>query len=106
VLSRPRPVIDANILNPEKVESEVEKKKSAPAQAPVPVVAPSVAAAPEWTPPPKTTVSEEEQRQVLQWVLEERRKIKGLNKAEKARIDEEKQLLKQLLRGSQLPPLI
>jgi len=106
VLSRPRPVIDANSLNPEKVESvEAEKKKTAPAQAPVPAVAPSVVAAPEWAPPPKKAISEEEQRQVLQWVLEERRKVKGLNKAEKARIDEEKRLLKELLRGSQLPPL-
>jgi len=99
-------VIDANSLNPEKVESaEAEKKKTAPAQAPVPAVAPSVVAAPEWAPPPKKAISEEEQRQVLQWVLEERRKVKGLNKAEKARIDEEKRLLKELLRGSQLPPL-
>lgn len=106
-MSRPRPVIDASVLNPEKAKpKEAEKEKTAPAQAaPVPAVASSVAA-PEWTPPPKTTISEEEQRQVLQWVLDERRKEKGLNKAQKARIDEEKKLLKQFLRGDHLPPLV
>lgn len=70
-------------------------------------VASSVAdnAAHPWTPPPKVPVSEDEQRQVLQWMLEEMRKVNTQNKAEKARIDEDKKLLKQLLRERHLPSL-
>jgi hypothetical protein len=100
VLSRPRPEIDAKLLNPEKrVAPEAgEKEKTAPTQA--------AAEEPEWVAPSKPSISEEEQRQVLQWVLDERRKVKGVNKAEKARIDEEKRVIKHLLRESHLPPLV
>lgn len=98
VLSRPRPEIDAKLLNPEKRAAPEEKQESAPTQA--------VAEEPEWVPPSKASISEDEQRQVLQWVLDERRKVKGVNKAEKARIDEEKRVIKHLLRESHLPPLV
>ena len=104
-MTRPKPVIDAQ-LNQGTVEPEHEKAKSAPEQAPVPVAAATTVAAPEWTLPPKVTISEEEQRQVLKWVLEEKRKVKAPNKAEKKRIDEEKRMLKQYLRSSHLPTLV
>lgn len=102
-MSRPRPELNAQ-LNHGKVEPEPEKSTSAPEQVPVPAAAADVAA-PEWVAPPKVTISEEEQRQVLHWVLEERRKVKAQNKAEKAKVDEEKRMLKQLLRASDLPSL-
>jgi hypothetical protein len=105
VLTRPKPVLDAQ-LSKEAVEPEPEKAKSAPEQAPALVVAAAVAAPEAAPPPPKVTVSEEEQRQVLQWVLEEKRKVKAQNKAEKASVDEEKRVLKQYLRASHLPPLV
>ncbi|KAG0594407.1 hypothetical protein M758_UG074600 [Ceratodon purpureus] len=104
VLSRPKPVLDSQ-LHKGAIEPEPAKAKSAPEHVPVPVVAAAVAA-PEWAPPPKVTISEEEQRQVLEWILQERRKVKTRNKAEKARIDEEKKMLKQFLRASHLPPLL
>lgn len=106
VLTRPRPEIDAKLLNPEKKrvapEEAGEKQESAPTQA----AAAAAAEAPEWVPPAKAAISEGEQRQVLQWVLDERRKVKGANKAEKARIDDEKRVIKQLLRETHLPPLV
>ncbi|XP_024385913.1 uncharacterized protein [Physcomitrium patens] len=105
VLSRPRPVLDAQLHN---TAAEPEKEKAVPEQVPVAVVASAVAAdeAPQWAPPSKVPISEDEQRQMLQWVLEEKRKVKTKNKAEKTRINEDKKLLKQYLRSSQLPPLV
>ncbi|KAG8051545.1 hypothetical protein GUJ93_ZPchr0001g31660 [Zizania palustris] len=62
----------------------------------------------EPTPPPKRVlppISEDEQRQVYKWMLEENRKIKPRNAAEKNKINEEKALLKELIRADSLPHL-
>ncbi|KAL5221310.1 hypothetical protein ABZP36_026023 [Zizania latifolia] len=61
----------------------------------------------EPTPPKRVLppISEDEQRQVYKWVLEEKRKIKPRNAAEKNRINEEKALLKEFIRADSLPRL-
>ena len=50
-------------------------------------------------------ISEAEQRLLLKWILEEKRKVKPTDPAEKKKIDEEKALLKQLIRAESLPSL-
>lgn len=107
VLSRPKSKLDAveQPTKSEAVEAQVEKEIVAAEPKPVPVMATPVAKAVEWVPATKPVVSPEQQREVLQWVLQEKRKVKPQDKREKARIDEEKRLLKELLRGSQLPTL-
>ncbi|KAM0932480.1 hypothetical protein DsansV1_C44g0240441 [Dioscorea sansibarensis] len=50
-------------------------------------------------------IPEAEQRQLLKWILEEKRKVKPTDPAEKKKIDEEKALLKQLIRAESLPSL-
>ncbi|KQK08424.1 uncharacterized protein LOC100821305 [Brachypodium distachyon] len=62
----------------------------------------------EPTPPPKKVLappSEDEQRQVYKWMLEEKRKIKPRNTAEKNKLNEEKALLKEIIRAESLPRL-
>lgn len=87
-------------------ETEAEKKQGVPEQARAPIMA-STIAAPEWMPPPsKPLVSPEQQREVLQWMLEEKRKVKPQSKADKARINAEKQFLKELIRGNAIPTLL
>ncbi|KAJ7538284.1 hypothetical protein O6H91_11G041800 [Diphasiastrum complanatum] len=49
--------------------------------------------------------SEDQQREILRWVLAEKRKIKPANPAEKKKIDEEKKLLKEFLRAKSLPSI-
>ncbi|KAL6615444.1 hypothetical protein ACP70R_037714 [Stipagrostis hirtigluma subsp. patula] len=59
-------------------------------------------------PPPKRVrppISEDEQRQLYKWMLEEKRKIKPRNAAEKSKINEEKALLKQFIQAESLPRL-
>lgn len=107
VLSRPKSKLDAaeQPIKAEMAEAQVEKEKVPSEPKPVPVMATPVAKAPEWVPAAKPVVSPEQQREVLEWVLQEKRKLKPQNKREKAQINEEKRLLKELLRGSQLPSL-
>ncbi|PAN30058.1 hypothetical protein GQ55_5G270800 [Panicum hallii var. hallii] len=64
----------------------------APAPAPTPKIV---------LPPP----SEDEQRQVYKWMLEEMRKIKPRDAAEKNKLNEEKALLKDFIRAESLPRL-
>uniref|UniRef100_A0A0A9C4K1 Uncharacterized protein n=1 Tax=Arundo donax TaxID=35708 RepID=A0A0A9C4K1_ARUDO len=59
-------------------------------------------------PPPKRVlppISEDEQRQVYKWMLEEMRKIKPHDAVEKNKINEEKALLKEFIRAESLPRL-
>ncbi|CAL9107487.1 unnamed protein product, partial [Musa textilis] len=42
-------------------------------------------------------IAEQEQRELFQWILEEKRKVKPGDRAEKKKIDEEKALLKHCL---------
>ncbi|MED6136493.1 hypothetical protein PIB30_056583 [Stylosanthes scabra] len=46
---------------------------------------------------------EEQQREVLQWMLQEKRKVKPKDKAEKKQIDDEKAILKRFLRAESIP---
>ncbi|CAN6358899.1 unnamed protein product, partial [Urochloa humidicola] len=50
-------------------------------------------------------IPEDEQRQLYKWMLEEKRKIKPRNAAEKKKLDEEKALLKEFIRAGSLPSL-
>jgi len=50
-------------------------------------------------------IPEDEQRQLYKWMLEEKRKIKPRNVAEKKKLDEEKALLKEFIRAGSLPSL-
>ncbi|PAN17761.1 hypothetical protein GQ55_3G146100 [Panicum hallii var. hallii] len=50
-------------------------------------------------------IPEDEQRQLYKWMLEEKRKIKPCNAAEKKKLDEEKALLKEFIRAGSLPSL-
>ncbi|CAL4949096.1 unnamed protein product [Urochloa decumbens] len=75
---------------------------TAKAADPAPVPAPAPAPAPKRVLPP---LSEDEQRQVYKWMLEEKRKTKPRDAAEKNKINEEKALLKEFIRAESLPRL-
>ncbi|WVZ69960.1 hypothetical protein U9M48_018672 [Paspalum notatum var. saurae] len=84
--------------------SSPESATTANAKAPVPPPAPAPAPAPA----PKRVLpplSDDEQRQVYKWMLEEKRKIKPRNAAEKKTINEEKALLKEFIKAESLPKL-
>lgn len=49
-------------------------------------------------------IPEDQQRELFEWILEEKRKVKPMNKAEKKRIDEEKSILKRFIRSDSVPP--
>lgn len=75
----------------------------------IPTAASSTAVVPEKpapVPPPikvRPPIPEDEQRQLFKWLLEEKRKLKPANPAEKKRIDEEKAILKQYIRAKSIP---
>ncbi|WOL03002.1 hypothetical protein Cni_G11722 [Canna indica] len=50
-------------------------------------------------------VAEQEQRELFKWMLEEKRKVKPSNRAEKKKINEEKALLKQFIRAKTFPSI-
>ncbi|KAE8789303.1 hypothetical protein D1007_36554 [Hordeum vulgare] len=62
----------------------------------------AVAAVPT-KPVPLPPIPEDEQRRVYKWMLEEKRKVKPQNAAEKKRLDDEKALLKHIIRADTLP---
>ncbi|GJY48065.1 hypothetical protein Tco_0438021 [Tanacetum coccineum] len=47
----------------------------------------------------------DQQRELFKWILEEKRKLKPNGPEEKKRIDEEKAILKQLIRAKSIPSL-
>lgn len=51
----------------------------------------------------RAAIPEEQQREIFKWMLEEKRKVKPKDAVEKKHIDEEKAILKQLLRSSSIP---
>ncbi|KAK6941382.1 hypothetical protein RJ641_026759 [Dillenia turbinata] len=53
----------------------------------------------------KEPIPVEQQRELFQWLLEEKRKIKPMDREEKKRIDEEKARLKQFIRAESIPDL-
>lgn len=50
-------------------------------------------------------IPEDQQRQLFKWILEEKRKVKPKDAEEKRRIDEEKALLKNLIRSKSIPSI-
>ncbi|KAG0488820.1 hypothetical protein HPP92_007631 [Vanilla planifolia] len=50
-------------------------------------------------------IPEPEQRELFRWMLEEKRKVKPRSPSEKKKIDEEKALLKEILRAKSIPSL-
>ncbi|MCD7462547.1 hypothetical protein HAX54_048732 [Datura stramonium] len=50
-------------------------------------------------------IPEDQQREILKWILEEKRKVKPKDHEEKKRIDEEKAILKQFIRAKSIPSL-
>ncbi|XP_060172880.1 uncharacterized protein LOC132603713 isoform X3 [Lycium barbarum] len=50
-------------------------------------------------------IPEKQQRELMKWILEEKRKLKPKDPEEKRRIDEEKALLKQFIRAKSIPSL-
>lgn len=50
-------------------------------------------------------VPEEQQRELFEWLLEEKRKLKPKDNVEKKKIDEEKAILKRFLRAESIPKL-
>lgn len=50
-------------------------------------------------------IPENQQRELFKWMLEEKRKIKTKDPEEKKRIDDEKAILKQLIRAKSVPSL-
>ncbi|RWW56741.1 hypothetical protein BHE74_00036518 [Ensete ventricosum] len=75
-------------------ESAVTEEKSVVVPVPIPV--------PIKVLPP---IPEQEQRQLFKWILEEKRKVKPSDPAEKKKLDEEKALLKQFIRAKSVPSL-
>jgi hypothetical protein len=105
---KPNPQTTEKAADPEP-EAQIAKPQETPQQVPSTIMAPTNTPSQEWVPPPPPPpmpiVSPEQQLEILQWILEEKRKIKPRNKVEKARINEEKQYLKKLIRGQELPVL-
>ena len=50
-------------------------------------------------------IPEDQQRELFQWMLEEKRKIKPKDSQEKKQIDEDKAILKQFIRAKSVPGL-
>ncbi|GAV87940.1 hypothetical protein CFOL_v3_31364 [Cephalotus follicularis] len=50
-------------------------------------------------------ISEDQQRELFKWILEEKRKVKPKDSEEKKRIDEEKAILKQFIRAKSIPSI-
>ncbi|KAI3786167.1 hypothetical protein L1987_45299 [Smallanthus sonchifolius] len=54
---------------------------------------------------PVKPIPVDQQRELLKWILEEKRKVKTKDPQEKKQNDEEKALLKQLIRAKSIPSL-
>ncbi|KAG2718181.1 hypothetical protein I3760_03G208100 [Carya illinoinensis] len=50
-------------------------------------------------------IPEDQQLELFQWILEEKRKVKPKNRQEKQRNDEDKAMLKQYIRAKSIPSL-
>lgn len=48
-------------------------------------------------------IPEDQQRELLKWILEEKRKMKPKSREEKKRLEEEKALLKRFIRADSIP---
>lgn len=93
-----------------KEDTEVEEKDAAPPISVKDTTAP--VAVTSASPPPianpvikREPIPEGQQRELFKWILEEKRKIKPKDSEEKQRIDEEKALLKNLIRSKSIPSI-
>ncbi|OMO67309.1 hypothetical protein CCACVL1_20624 [Corchorus capsularis] len=91
-------------------ETETETKTEADNSSPAVTSTPSyeeplILPLPVVAQPPKVLepIPEDQQREIFQWILEEKRKVKPKDREERKRIDEEKALLKQFIRAESLP---
>lgn len=53
----------------------------------------------------RAPIPEEQQREILKWMLEEKRKMMPKDAVEKKQIDEDKAILKQFLRAESIPKI-
>ncbi|KAL6568240.1 hypothetical protein OROHE_003924 [Orobanche hederae] len=53
----------------------------------------------------RAPIPEDQQRELLKWILEEKRKVKPRDAEEKRQIDDEKAILKQYIRAKSIPSL-
>jgi len=68
-----------------------------------PVVETHVSPAPTANPGIEREIPEDQRGGLFKWILEEKRKIKPKDAKEKQKIDEEKALLKNLIRSKSIP---
>lgn len=88
-------------LKKKKASAESDKRASEDKKADVqmePLVSPPVVKVRE-------PIPEEQQRQLFQWILEEKRKLKPKDKQQKKQIDEEKAILKHFINAESIPQL-
>ncbi|KAK2353074.1 WAS/WASL-interacting family protein [Trifolium repens] len=96
--------------NTKKTDTEEEEKDATPISVKdtttAPVAETSVTLQPTANPVIKREpIPENQQRELFKWILEEKRKIKPKDAEEKRRIEEEKALLKNLLRSKSIPSI-
>ncbi|MCH79436.1 hypothetical protein A2U01_0000185 [Trifolium medium] len=96
--------------NTKKTGAEEEEKDATPISVKdtttAPVTEASVSLPPTANPVIKREpIPENQQRELFKWILEEKRKIKPKDAEEKRRIDEEKALLKNLIKSKSIPSI-
>ncbi|KAL5572486.1 hypothetical protein UlMin_022083 [Ulmus minor] len=87
-----------------KVVEKVEEVPSTPSESDIM----AIYEAQTYSPPVvkvREPIPEDQQRELFNWVLEEKRKVKPKDREEKKRIDEEKAILKQFIRADSTPSL-
>ncbi|PON96136.1 WAS/WASL-interacting family protein [Trema orientale] len=96
-------------MRTKKKDTEVEDKAVTPVSTTSAVTAPVEKPLPSPTikEPPKLRepISENQQRELFKWILEEKRKVKTKDPEEKKRVDEEKDILKQFIRAKSVPSI-
>lgn len=96
------------------VDSKAPKTRAKENKAPVEVPSPPITTTPFFETlalprpvikPPKVQkpISEDEQRELFKWMLEEKRKVISKDSQEKKQIDDDKAILKQLIRAKSIP---
>ncbi|XP_021277030.1 uncharacterized protein LOC110411276 isoform X2 [Herrania umbratica] len=94
---------------PAKIEMEPDKSKTEADVSSAPLTPTPVYEEPPIFPvvatPPKILepIPEDQQRELFEWILEEKRKVKPKDPEERKRIDEEKAILKQFIRAKSMP---
>ncbi|XP_007012847.2 PREDICTED: uncharacterized protein LOC18588403 isoform X2 [Theobroma cacao] len=94
---------------PAKIEMEPEKSKTEADVSSAPLTPTPVYEEPPIFPvvatPPKVLepIPEDQRRELFEWILEEKRKVKPKDPEERKRIDEEKAILKQFMRSKSMP---